>query len=43
MTITEHRMDFIFEWDENKAAINKREHKVSFDEAQTVFIDDLQS
>ncbi|MEA1968065.1 MAG: BrnT family toxin [Thermodesulfobacteriota bacterium] len=34
-------MNFVFEWDENKAEINKRVHKVSFDEAQTVFIDDL--
>jgi uncharacterized DUF497 family protein len=34
-------MDFIFEWDEKKAKINKRNHGVSFDEAQTVFIDNL--
>ncbi|MBF0200628.1 MAG: BrnT family toxin [Desulfamplus sp.] len=34
-------MDFIFEWDENKAERNKRDHKISFDEAQTVFLDDL--
>lgn len=34
-------MDFIFEWDEKKAEINKRNHGVSFDEAQTVFIDNL--
>ena len=34
-------MDFCFEWDENKAVINKRDHKVSFDEAQTVFLDGL--
>lgn len=34
-------MNFVFEWDENKAEINKRIHKVSFDEAQTVFIDDF--
>ncbi|MEA3358224.1 MAG: BrnT family toxin [Thermodesulfobacteriota bacterium] len=34
-------MNFVFEWDENKAEKNKRIHKVSFDEAQTVFIDDF--
>ena len=34
-------MDFIFEWDENKAEINTRNHGVSFDEAQTVFVDNL--
>lgn len=28
-----------FEWDENKNAINKAKHKVSFEEAQTVFYD----
>ena len=32
-------MEFIFEWDNNKAEINKRNHKISFDEAQTVFFD----
>lgn len=31
-------MDFI--WDPNKAESNKRKHKVSFDEAVTVFYDD---
>ena len=30
----------IFEWDENKNEINKRKHKVSFEEAKTVFYDD---
>lgn len=29
-----------FEWDENKNAINKRKHNISFEEAQTVFYDD---
>ena len=29
-----------FEWDENKNTINKAKHKVSFEEAQTVFYDD---
>lgn len=29
----------IFEWDENKAKSNWRKHKISFDEAETVFSD----
>ena len=29
-----------FEWDENKNAINKVKHKISFEEAKTVFYDD---
>lgn len=29
-----------FEWDENKNAINKNKHRVSFEEAETVFYDD---
>jgi len=29
-----------FSWDENKNETNKKKHKVSFDEAQTVFYDD---
>ena len=29
-----------FEWDEHKNAINKIKHKVSFEEAKTVFYDD---
>ena len=34
-------MDTIrFEWDENKNAINKRKHAISFEEAQTVFYDE---
>ncbi|MBQ9763984.1 MAG: BrnT family toxin [Phascolarctobacterium sp.] len=28
-----------FEWDENKNSINKRKHKVSFEEAKSVFED----
>ncbi len=28
-----------FEWDENKNTINKRKHKISFEEARTVFYD----
>jgi len=34
-------MTLRFEWDESKAEINKRKHGISFDEAQTVFTDDL--
>lgn len=34
-------MDIIkFEWDENKNTINKQKHKISFDEAKTVFFDE---
>ncbi|MEX2207281.1 MAG: BrnT family toxin [Myxococcota bacterium] len=29
-----------FEWDETKNAENKRKHRVSFEEAQTVFYDE---
>ena len=29
-----------FEWDEHKNETNKRKHKISFEEAQTVFYDD---
>jgi uncharacterized DUF497 family protein len=29
-----------FEWDEGKSRENLRKHKVSFDEAQTVFLDE---
>lgn len=28
-----------FEWDENKNIINKKKHKISFEEAQSVFYD----
>ncbi len=34
-------MGIEFEWDPKKAAINLRKHKVSFDEAATVFGDPL--
>ncbi|MDM8537691.1 BrnT family toxin [Desulfobacterales bacterium HSG17] len=34
-------MAIVFEWDKNKAEINKQKHGISFDEAQTVFIDNL--
>jgi len=30
-----------FEWDDAKAAANRRKHGVSFEEAMTVFLDDL--
>ena len=34
-------MDTIkFEWDENKNEINKKKHKISFEEAKTVFYDE---
>jgi len=33
-------MDIQFEWDESKSRLNKRKHGVSFDEAQTVFLDE---
>ncbi len=29
-----------FEWDENKNNINKNKHKISFEEAKTVFYDE---
>jgi len=29
-----------FEWDENKNVINLKKHKISFDEAKTVFYDE---
>ena len=32
-------MDFIFEWDVNKARANFQKHKVGFEEAQSVFFD----
>ena len=33
-------MDLQFIWDENKDKINQKKHTVSFQEAQTVFLDD---
>ena len=30
-----------FEWDENKNEINKKKHKLSFEEAKEVFYDEL--
>jgi uncharacterized protein len=32
-------MKTIFEWDESKARINFEKHKISFDEASTIFTD----
>lgn len=32
-------MDLEFEWDEDKAVRNLRKHKISFEEAKTVFAD----
>ena len=32
-------MDYNFEWDNSKAAVNRRKHRVSFEEAATVFLD----
>ena len=32
-------MALTFEWDEEKASANVRKHRVSFDEAKTVFND----
>lgn len=34
-------MATIFEWDESKAEANVHKHGVNFDEAQTIFLDDL--
>jgi uncharacterized DUF497 family protein len=33
-------MDIQLTWDENKNKLNQKKHKVSFEEAKTVFIDD---
>jgi uncharacterized DUF497 family protein len=32
--------DIRFEWDENKNAANQKKHKVSFEEAKSVFYDE---
>ena len=34
-------MGYIFEWDPKKAELNARKHRVTFDEASTVFGDPL--
>ncbi len=33
-------MNIEFEWDESKSRSNKRKHKVSFEEAQSAFLDE---
>ncbi len=33
-------MKIKFEWDKNKNAANKKKHKISFEEARTVFYDE---
>ena len=35
-----HIMALIFEWDTNKAQINLIKHRVSFEEASSLFVDD---
>ena len=35
-----HMNEMRFEWDEAKGRANMRKHGVSFDEAQTVFLDE---
>jgi len=32
--------DILFEWDENKFITNQKKHKISFEEAKSVFYDD---
>lgn len=34
-------MELIFEWDVSKARINLKKHRISFEEAKTVFNDPL--
>lgn len=34
-------MKLLFEWDKNKASVNLQKHKVSFEEAKTLFNDPL--
>lgn len=33
-------MNMIFEWEAHKAFSNKKKHRISFDEAKTVFFDE---
>jgi len=35
-----HMTGLVFEWDERKNRANQRKHGVSFEEAQTVFLDE---
>ena len=37
---TVHMSDLSFEWDERKSRLNLKKHGVSFEEAQTVFLDE---
>ncbi len=39
-TYSVHMSDLIFEWDERKDRENRRKHKISFEQAQTVFLDE---
>ena len=40
--VTKSTMEHLkFEWDENKNAINKNKHNITFEEAQTVFYDEM--
>ncbi len=39
--ITGRVMSLEFEWDEDKAASNQKKHKITFEEAATVFADPL--
>ena len=32
---------FLFDWDEKKNLANQKKHGISFDEASTVFLDDI--
>lgn len=32
--------DIKFQWDDNKNKINQKKHKISFEEAQSVFFDE---
>jgi uncharacterized protein len=34
-------MKLLFEWDANKAQLNRRNHQISFEEAKTIFNDPL--
>ena len=34
-------MKIIFDWDRNKARINTAKHRISFEEARTIFLDRL--
>lgn len=32
-------MELIFDWDDHKARLNRKDHQISFDEAKTIFND----